>query len=303
MHRIGFVIFTALTLAGAEALPCGVGETIGAGVSPRAGQVVGAMPLIVSNCGEPALVDDSGAQFALVADTQFAADVGAEVFSLRDNPLCFFRPTNPLPAGAYQVQNNVEAPVHDVSFTVDPLHVPTASPTDGDITMRLELLPPRPRNASPTGCVDRAFFCGGIDRTALVISLNAIEVDMGFVSDVYLVELTQNGERRVYMVTPGNLRSGVLEIAFAAFTTQLTAISSEATCVRLTGFADDGSLGETHDLGCVDPNDRDDPRVSRPEDESGGGCSQGGGQIALWLFTLLSVLVRWRRNAGDRTLT
>lgn len=190
-------------------------------------------------------------------------------------PLFFFEIGHPLADGDYEFGN--------VSFTVSS----SASESPPSLGSRGELeLYLSEENADNE--------CG--DVSALIVDLKDVPATE-LTNARFLVSFERpNGTSFRRLVSLADRFEATVRLRFYSAFAETGHLRDTPLCVKVSPVSSSGVLGQSLDLGCVDPTDEADPRVFRAE---GAGCSAtrgGAGLSSLWLLLGLS-LFRRRREA------
>ncbi len=244
--------FVALALAYPRlALPCSLAPGVETGF-PQS--ISSPQPLLASEYDrQPSLTDEEGSTIPLEpaptpSDLQGAMGV--------HSALTFYRPTAPLAPGFYRVDGR--------RFEVRS-EAPTPPPgTRGEVSVYFA-----DEDNLSLGCGDQ-FSCG--PSSGMTIDLVEATLDPSFegqydhVMPTFLVSITGETFSRQQLVSAAS--------GFGDRRVELRFYSAEAErfCLQVQAVSDQGVLGDTLDLGCVDPTDSSDPRVSG---DPPGGCTSG----------------------------
>lgn len=134
-------------------------------------------------------------------------------------------------------------------------------------------------------------------------NLSRLRVELGVPAgpdDVFLVIAQLDGvERRWLLGVTREADSNTIDVTGANL-----ALESTRACVQLAGVSRTGTVGPQLDLGCVDPNDPADPRVTRarpwsPSEPSGCSAMPGSGDMVAGALIVIGVVrARRRRPRG-----
>ncbi len=246
-HPLVLCSLGAIALWPAVARPCSV---IGSPEPPSlSGLEFTAMPLLIGPApspGRPVLEEVDGSTLAL--DLDAAGNAAFAALQYRRSPRALYTTPVPLGPGAYRLG--------DDAFTIVARH--------GEATIDVTAVPPVD-GAEVRLSIYEGNVCGA---TGFELTLPAASTTH---PRIYALE----------MESASGLRSAAL---FSATYPNVFVwpdgdvaidVTSERVCLTLKGLAWDGTQSEA-DLGCIDPGDADDVRVTR----SGGGCSTMGGTPA-----------------------
>lgn len=266
-------LFSAALLQPTTARPCSLAPRA---EGPLLLGTIGPSPLIASTDGTLRLGDPMGRDVALTAVEPPSALAGAK--SALGAPLFYYRPTEPLAPGQYQLDGH--------AFTVSS----SAAAEDPSLGQsgKLELY------LSDGDGGD----CG--DTSALLLDLADV-APTRHESTRFLVQFQRgSGERFSRLVSLSQRYEASLRLRFYHSFAETGHLSEEKLCVSVAGVSSTGTVSQSLDLGCVDPLDEDDPRIFGGE---GSGCSATGrstGLSALWVLLGAIGLARPRARARER---
>jgi len=216
-------------------------------------RVFSAMPLLYVD--DPSAVlertdDGSHLEIPLVADPHPELPLPLEVTTVR--------PANPTEPGTYQLGFD--------QFTIQ------AGPVGAQPSRDVHAIPDVTHAHDARLSFHSSGACGPI-------SSFSIQFDPDDAGQSYVVVATTD-DGRVDRSIHGTYNEALYNLGFEAFDFRETRF-----CVQLHGLAFDGTLGPAHDIGCFDPNDSSDPRVSQ---EGFFDCSTTGTPDAgaLWILAL-----------------
>lgn len=271
----------ALLLISTEAEPCSLIPPAQTG-GPSG--FVGARPVLIAETAEAELAGPPGAETTLEPWTP--PPELADARGARGDRLFYFRPREPLPEGSYTFDRG------RVSFTVSAtIGASIPEPRRGDLSLFIDDNPDD--ESGPLGCGSEAAGCG--DVTSLVIALPDVATRPES-PETFLVTLSTPDGRTFRRLVSDLYGFGArTELRFYHSFVETGHLSNTPLCLGIRGVSSEGEIGPPLELGCVDPDDGSDMRVSR----AGGGCSSLGGARRVPTLALLALglgLMRARRR-------
>lgn len=246
-----------VALPARDAWPCSLAPGVD---GPVLRGPVGPNPLLFTAEATAELSTELGAPLSVQAVP--GPDPLAGARDIAGRPLAYFRTSEPLAEGTYRWAG---APFTVSSSASD------AVPRVGD-RGHLELVLGSPDNE----------VCG--DVSLLLIDLLELRADEA-PEALFLVRFERSGGASFSrLVNLSERFEATPRLRFFHGFAETGHLSREKLCVQIAGVSAAGEVGAPLALGCVDPNDEDDPRVSRAE---GAGCTTTGGRgeiSGLWLL-------------------
>ena len=220
----------------------------------------GPMPLIVSTLASVRLEGDEGKIFDLEEvepPEGLQGARGAWVGELR-----YFRPKEPLADGKYWATDT-----QGVAFTVNSVFASQLLPDAFEAELSWYI--------GSDGIIDELAGCG--DPTRLTITIKSPKTTITSFGEPqvhmlnYIVHFSSDDglELSRFIRSDSNGRGGDLELSFDD-SFPVSGVPTQKICIKVAGVTRNGEVGPENDLGCINPDNTSDSRIT---DNSGVGCS------------------------------
>lgn len=280
MRAVILIALCSSVLAPPAAIACSLVPGVDLG-TPRGR--IGPNPLLVSDQADARLIDDRGQNIPL--STAPAPGVLADARAPDGRALFFFRAQNPLADGTYDFDSGRN------SLTVAATTAPEPASLGTNPTVAL-YLGNKDGGSSNFGCGGSVSSCG--DTTNLTVTLAGVPFSQED-GAIYLLTFEVDGVGTVKRLVTDRYGFGAnTELRMYNAFAESGHFSEHRICTTLAGVAFDGTVGETKDLGCLDP-DENDPRITR---STGSGCSttRGDEVPTLWMLVCAMGVAMLRRR-------
>ncbi len=265
------VLLAALSGSPSKAWPCSPVPGVD---GPTIAERVGLSPLIVSVDPNATLTSSVGREVPTTSVAPPAALRGA--LGARGEALLYLQPSTPLRDGEYRAGN--------ARFTV------SSSTTD-----EIPDLGARAKLELHLGDEDQGGECG--DLSVLIVDLQDLP-PTSFEDALFVVYFERSdGSQFSRLVNQSQRYEASVRLRFLYAFAESGHLREEKLCVKVAGVSTAGAVGDSLDLGCVDPTSAADPRVFRPESSGCSASPKGGGISMVWLLAGFLLWGRARRRS------